>query len=317
MPKFRLLLILVSLLPAGLASAQVIVWDDKLEKGDTPVAIVNGEKITRQDVLAVMLRRYARQTAAEMIQRLLVEQEAKKAGVTVTDKEIDARFEDVRQGIIEEARRKAVARGEDPKKLDEKLIFSEWVYQTYLGPEEFRVQLRTNLLAESIVAQTIEVKDEDLLGVKGRVITISFAKHTEEEAMKRAEEARKKAASTPDFGAVAKKYSEDEFAKQGGDVPEFRVGSVYLPVEPTVAATLASLKPGEVSPVVKGKYGCFVAKLDRLESAADMDIFKREEVRKKLVDEQKQSKLQSWLADVKRRAKVEFVDKRYESSIGH
>ncbi len=309
---FLCLAALLVLPVATRGAAEEDPWNDKLAQGERAVVEVNGEAITGQEVYALVMRRYARQTVAEMIQRLLVEQEARKEGVTVTPAEIEERYEEVRKSVVEDAREKATARGEDAKKLDADAVFLEWVYRTYLGPREFRHHLRTNLLSEKIVARTVAVADKDMVAVRGRVLTYSFARHKPQEAQKLAEDARRKAAAGADFAALARERSEDDLARGGGAIPEFRTGAVYLPIEPAAAVALVKLKPGQVSEVIRGRYGCSVLKLEALKPASALDPLAREELRQRMLRERVQANLQHWLAGVKERAKVEFRDRRFE-----
>lgn len=288
------------------------VWNDRVERGRDPLVEVNGESITRQQLVEVVMRRYARQTLSELVQRMLVEQEARKAGVEVTAEEIDARHQEVRRGVLEEARREAALHGQDPEKLDPDRVFDAWVRRTYLGAEEFHLHLRTGLLSEKVVRQSIAVKDSDLQTLRARIITYTAEKHSEEDAARLAEQVRKRALVGEDFAALAREYSEDEFAANDGWLPAFRVGDVLLPIEPVALTALTKLKPGEITPVVKGRYGCYVLKLESIEDARGMEYLAREELRQRMVRERVQAGLNAWLQKVKARAKIEVRDKRFQ-----
>lgn len=301
---------LVPLMPAAAAPASA--WNDKIDQGNRPVVTVNGEGITLQQLYDVVMRRYGQSTLSEMMQRLLVEQAARKAGVSVTPEEIEARYQEVRQPIIAEAKRQADAKHLDPKTVDPEAIFNEWVTRTYLSPEEFRLQLRSNLLADKVVRRTITVKDEDLTSYKARVITFLYEKHSTAEATALAEDVCKKAAAGEDFAVLARKYSEDELAKTGGELPEMHSGDLYLPIELKAATVVLKQKAGQVSPVIQGELGCYVIKVESIQQAPEIDAARRDKLRERMLQERVKESLNPWLEQLKKSAKIELKDQRFK-----
>ncbi|MET0230153.1 MAG: peptidylprolyl isomerase [Rhodanobacteraceae bacterium] len=91
-------------------------------------------------------------------------------------------------------------------------------------------------------------------------VLISTDKHTDEEAKTIAEDVQKQAAANPgDFDALVEKYSEDTSKPANhGLMPDVTTKRYAAPF----AAAAAALKvPGEISPVVKTKFGYHVVKL--------------------------------------------------------
>ena len=289
-------------------------WNDKMERGSDPLVVVNGESITLQELHESLMRRYAFQTLSELVQRRLIEQEARKAGVVLGADEIEKRYREVRDKVIKDARREAEARKEDPEKVNGDRVFDLWVYNNYWTPEDFRRHLHTNLLSEKIVRKSVSVKDADLTTLQARVLTFSHEKHTPEEALKLAEDAQRKLAGGADFAALAKQLSEEPSAADGGRLPEFQAGGIYLPVEPDAAAALLKIKPGQITAAIRGRYGSYVLKLESKETAAEMDLLTREQVRQGLIGERVRAALAPWLRDLKKRAQVEVKDQRLQGS---
>lgn len=300
---------LVLLCTAALAAPS---WNDTLEKGKAPVVEVNGEVITLQEVYGEVMRRHARATLAEMVQRRLVAQAAKKAEVAVSGEEIEARVAEVRERVLADAQREAKARGEDPAKLDAEKVFAAWLHQSYPDDAEFRRHLETILLAEKVLARSVTVEDSELATLQARVITLSPGKHDLAEAVRLAEELRAKIAAGADFATVATASSEDEFAAKGGALPVFHAGDILLPVERAAVQALLRLKPGEITPVVKGDYGCYILKLESLQPAKELGLLEREELRRRMVRERIEAIRNAWLQKLKAEATLLVRDKRFE-----
>lgn len=89
-----------------------------------------------------------------------------------------------------------------------------------------------------------------LIATKGR---------SDDEARKRAEEVRAKALAGADFGKLAQEYSDDPSAKtNNGDLGFFAKGQM---VPQFSEAAFALAKPGDISPVVKTRFGYHVIRL--------------------------------------------------------
>src|SRR5713226_5903689 len=56
------------------------------------LATVNGQPITQEELVQRLLSYYGKSSLEAMVNRMLVNQEAKRLGVTVTDTEMDARL---------------------------------------------------------------------------------------------------------------------------------------------------------------------------------------------------------------------------------
>jgi peptidyl-prolyl cis-trans isomerase C len=101
---------------------------------------------------------------------------------------------------------------------------------------------------ESVKAKhiLIRVKGAPMPGAEGK------PELTEEQALAKAQEIRKKLVAGADFAAVAKTDSDDTgSAAQGGDLGEFRHGMMVPPFEQSAFA----LKIGEISEPVKSPFG--------------------------------------------------------------
>lgn len=117
--------------------------------------------------------------------------------------------------------------------------FDELAHEEYIGHKE-----------KYVIAGKLDVKH----------ILISTDKRTDEEAQALAEDVRKQAVAHPDqFDALIEKYSEDPSKAQNHGLMTDASGKRYVAQFSTAAAALKI--PGEISPLVKTKFGYHILKL--------------------------------------------------------
>ncbi len=115
-------------------------------KGLIVAATVNGKPIFRWDLNQQMTARFGAQTLEGMISEELIAAEAKKAGVTVTKEEVDAKVQSV------------VASLGGNVSIDDLLKYQG------MTKVEFENQIRLQLLVEKLLGKDIVVTDEDVAG---------------------------------------------------------------------------------------------------------------------------------------------------------
>lgn len=141
--------------------------------------------------------------------------------------------------------------------------------------EDFKDQIRRNMLMREVISRevgrTIVVSREDARkyyethknefkspgGVHLAEILVSTEKRKPEEAEKRSKEALAELKGGARFAEVAKKYSDDASANDGGDVGFFKDGTLA----PALAQVLAKLDVGDNSELVQTKFGYTLIKL--------------------------------------------------------
>jgi peptidyl-prolyl cis-trans isomerase D len=98
-----------------------------------------------------------------------------------------------------------------------------------------------------------------------------------------AQEVLAKVKAGEDFAALAKQYSEDASAAQGGDLGTFTRGKMVAPFE----RAAFSLAPGETSDLVESPFGLHIIKVESKEPAHTQTL---DEVRAQITDKLKQEK---------------------------
>lgn len=103
-----------------------------------------------------------------------------------------------------------------------------------------------------------------------------------EQIRARAQEVLQKARSGEDFAELARKYSEDPTASRGGDLGYFRKGDMV----PEFSDTAFALEPGQISDIVRTRYGFHIIKVEDVRPERQMSFEEvKEEIRKKMVGE--------------------------------
>ncbi len=122
-----------------------------------------------------------------------------------------------------------------------------------------------------------------------------------------AKELQQKASKNPkEFAALAAKYSDDEVtAKNGGDIGYIAKAQVVK----EFGDAAFKQKVGTVSPLVKSEFGQHIIYVTD-KAAAGMQSFAsvKQELKAYLEETQKIEALQSYVDDLKKNAKIEFVD---------
>ncbi len=274
---------------------------------DGIAAVVNGRVITRSEVraLAAFKERTgqaagpaeARRSALEdLIERTLVQAEAERLGVQVTD-------EDVERAIREIGRRN----GLDPGAVVQALEAQGVSYDEYV--EELRAQIRRMKLAGRVLRQRMEVSDEDLREYYLKNVA-SFREpdavrlyHLQTSERAAAEAARRRVLSGEDFREVAREVSTGPAARDGGDM-----GLVPLQnLTPAVRDAVEGLEPGQVSGVVaiRGAYHVFyVAERRRGRVPSFEEV--RDRIRERYLEDRQEELYRAWLDSLREKARIEI-----------
>jgi hypothetical protein len=108
-------------------------------------AVVNGQPISRLSVVKETEKQAGKQTINNLVRNTLIEQEARKQKVTVTDKEIDEEIKKVEQTLSQQG-----------QKLDQVLALQG------LTKEDLRKLIRLDKLVSKMVGKDIKVTDQEI-----------------------------------------------------------------------------------------------------------------------------------------------------------
>jgi len=200
-------------------------------------ARVNGEAITWDALARECVERHGREVLENMINRMIIQQECSRRGLTVTESEVD-------QEILEISKKFGLALDQWYKMLEA---------ERNLTPQQYRRDVIWPMLAlrklagrdVTITREMIQEAYEDNYGqrVKARMIVL--------DNVRRATEIWEKAKNNPDdFESLARDYSMEPNSRAlGGVIPPIRRNSGAH--ENLRAAAFRMKQPGELSGVVQ------------------------------------------------------------------
>ncbi len=171
----------------------------------------------------------------------------------------------------------------------------------------FKNSIRDEMLVSKMankIRTEVSITPDDLREVRARHILImpkSADQKGDIDAKIKAEDLLSRIKKGDSFGVLAAKYSEDTgSAKNGGDLGFFTTGMMV----PEFEKAAFSLKPGEVSGIVKTAYGYHIIKIEetRLRKIKEKGKDLNEEV---LADKQEQA-FKKWMYGLRQRSKVEI-----------
>jgi len=275
------------------AGADVITYGEFQDALKRLLPDDDDEAAEAEGVSAEELEELKRSLLNQLIEESLILQEARKAGIDVSD---------------EEVLKEAGALQEDFE--DEK--FRDAVIARYGTMEKWRGELRKKLVirrtVDSLVNSTVEVTAEEALEyynenrkdyempeqVHARMIVVP----TEEEAKK-----ARKMAFAGNFEDVARELSTGPEAADGGDLGFFGRGDMPLEFEETVF----SLQPGRISNIVKTDYGYHIFKVVEKTKGRKL-TFKdvKVSITEMLMRERSEQLYRDWVTSLKKNAQIEI-----------
>ena len=176
-----------------------------------------------------------------MINQVLIEQAAQSAGVTVGDEDLDATIQTLREETGEEA-------------------FQQWLTDEGMSLEEFRVRLRSDMIATQMANRAVEVVPTHSEHVHARHILAN----SDEEARQILSQLQ----AGDDFVSLARTYSQDTSTRDtGGDLGFFPPGIL---TSSEVEAAAFALQPGQFSDVIQSSMGYHIVQV--VERVPDMEI---------------------------------------------
>lgn len=251
------------------------------------LAEVNGIKITMgdfQDEIATMPAQYQGVVNAnkkkfldELILQELLVKEAVAKGVD-KDKEVT--------DLIEKFKKRVVAQKMIQNAIEGITVTDEEVKKYY---DEHKDEFKES---EQVKASHILIKVDENAG-----------EEADKAAKAKADELLKKVKGGEDFAAVAKEKSECPSASRGGDLGFFQKGMMV----PEFEEVAFKLNPGEISEVVKTKFGYHIIMVSEKQPEKQLGFDEvKEEINQKLKNEKMRTALTSYTDGLKAKASIKI-----------
>mgnify|MGYP000159070042 CR=1 FL=1 len=298
-------LALVSLVVAGCGGGGDKVPPDA-------VAIVDGQKIPKADFDGLLkqaktsyknqkrdfpkagsqeYQTLKNQAVQFLVQREQFEQEAKNLGVEVTEKQVDARLEQIQKQYF----------GGDKKKYEKQLA------EQGLSDAQVRKDIRAQIVSEKIfeqVAREVKVTDKEVTGYYAK----NKAQYSQPESREvrhilvktraKADEMLRQLAAGADFGELAKKNSEDTGSKANGGKLTISKGQTVAPFDKAAFG----LKRNEISKPVKTEFGFHIIQALGEVKPAKVTPLKevKDSIRQQLLQTKKNEAMTKWVNELKK-----------------
>jgi peptidyl-prolyl cis-trans isomerase SurA len=245
----------------------------------------------------------------QLILRRLQLQYASQIGINASENEINAALKDVlnRNNLTQEAltdllTREGLTLQDYKDRLREQIILARLMNQA--------VRSRVSVDASEVEAYYKSHQDEFSQPAQARVRHIFFridpdaAPPQVDAVRERASRVLREARNGGDFGELARRYSEDATAANGGDLGVIKRGQALPEFEEVIFA----LREGDVSEVVRTPNGLHIVKIDAFTKGSEQPFPEiKAEIERRLLKEKIEQRFQDWTNELKDRAFIEIT----------
>ncbi|MDW8106910.1 MAG: peptidylprolyl isomerase, partial [Armatimonadota bacterium] len=256
----------------------------QLPPANQVVATVNDEPILASEVIQFSYDCFAATAVEELILFRIIEQEARKEGVSVPESEIEARYKQQLQTI--------------ETQMPPGMSIEDFMRRSQAPPSRLYGRIRAQMLAEKLVERQVNLDEF----VEYSQIVVRIQGNTPEQqeenapaAEARAREAYQKIQEGLDFAEAVKQYSDDPFTKdRGGKLNWQNVN--FIPQD--IREKLNALQPGQISEPFRSAAGFVILRKERTGSMASPE--EQQDLREQAV----RIKLGDYVRQLQARAKI-------------
>ena len=244
----------------------------------------------------------------KLIDNVLIEQEAKKAGIVVRDEDVMGTINDILN------RRKLTMK--DLVGIAEKEGMTLDTYR-----KEMKIQIARSRLVMQVIKSKAAVSEEEIgeyyrrnlanyegkEAVRIKQILImrpeSIDERTKERLLSETEAIRRRLLAGESFEMLAAAYSQGPAAASGGDIGFIERGNML----PEVEAVAFRLAKNEISPLIESPVGLHIIKVIDKQGAGVKPITSvREEIKESLENEKMEKKYEEWIEALRKKSHIEI-----------
>jgi len=315
MKKFAVLILLyaVLLFPACL----------KAEIVDGIVAVVNNEVVTQVELNAILLPIYTQYKSTysdeellkkideakknilyQLIEDKLILQEAHKIGMPATDEEVAERLEQIKSQFSSSQEFKSALASQGLTVVDLKEKYREQIMIKKMVNREVRSRVSVTPIEIALFYE--KNKDDFNLPAQVKVMTIMIRKseadpESNTDSLKKIKMIELKIAEGEDFAKLAREYSQDPSAVDGGDMGYIGKGQMMKKIDEVIF----SLQPGEISETIETPVGYHVFKIVEVkEAGAESFDEARMQIENYLFQEKAKERFDEWMTNLKENAYI-------------
>ncbi len=281
---------------AGLATLLLAATLAACSSGGS-IATVNGQSISKADFDSKLESNPAAiSTLQQMVREILIEQYAQKNNITVSDADIAAKEDQIKQNF-------------PPGSWDDMLK------SRGLTEDDVHKLLRDQIIIDRAVGKNITVSDAQIKAYFDKNHA-AFDKPEEVQArhilvadLKTAQTVETQLKAGKDFAALAKQYSIDPGSRdKGGELGLFRRGQMV----PAFDKAAFSQPVGVVGPPVKSPFGYHIIQVEKRIPGEQATLANtRDKIADMLRQQQEAPLIQPFLSDLQSKANIQISDQRF------
>ncbi len=249
------------------------------------VAKINGEKITKDELYQAMVKNYGAETLDSMISERIVEMEATKQKITITDQEIQEEL----NPLIESTG------GQE--------AFEQQLALSGVSLDDLKKDIASYLKTVKLLEPQVKITDEEISAYfEKNKDSLAQEEQVEASHILVADEATAKDVKQQldnggDFAELAAKYSTDKQNNQkGGELGSFARGEMVEAFD----AAVFSMEVGQISEPIKTEFGYHIVKVTDKQEAKEANL---EDSKAEIEDAIKNGKINevytTWLTEKK------------------
>jgi peptidyl-prolyl cis-trans isomerase SurA len=275
-----------------------------LHMGPLLGTIQAGNRLERE----AKLRELRRKVLDRLIDEKVLDHEAKKSGVRITSKEVDAVVEDIkrRNQATEEDLEKALQK--DGTTLE---AYRQTIERTLVRSKLVRWNVKMEAKSDEQSLRNFYEKNIDRYRAgesfhPAHILLTVPSGATEgevQEIRRKCQQILDRIKKGADFGEMALLYSQDSSARFGGDLGYFKRGEIV----PVLEQAIVHLKVGEVSGIVRTDFGFHILKLlDRKEGVPSPFESVKEKVYEDYNTQEWDKAVQAYISSLKKASVIEI-----------
>ena len=263
---------------------------------------------TGQVIRPEMMTEARKMVLEDLIDRELLYQQSRKKGVVIEDAQVNEQLDRLK------------------KQYPNEQAFKDGLAEDHLSEDTVKSQIKMKLAVQQFVGKEFGGKvdvsegetkafyDEnpqyftqpEAIRASGILIKVDPKSDAvkKEEARKKLEDIQKRLQKGEDFAVLAKDFSQDASAAQGGDLGTIPRGRMPKALDDAAF----SLKPGEVSNIVETNLGFYLIKVHEKKPEVAVPFKEVEEkIRQYLTNQKLKQRVDQYLIEVKKTAKIERI----------
>ncbi len=306
----------------SLAAVLLIGWGSlvavQAEVANRIVAVVNNEIITWVELEKKMGQilppgtppqgpEFQKQVLFQMIDEKLMADQIRKLNLQVSKEDVDKAIDRIRndQGLSDPQAFAAALAKEGMKEDDLRARLKDQILRFRLISREIGSKIIFPAAQINDYYQKNRSKFEAGERLQLAQIVILNSDYPSPEAAKiRIEEIAALLRQGESFASLAKKFSKDPSASQGGDLGLFPLAEI----DPSLAQALAALKPGETTPPLDLPEGWRLVQLVKRETSKAVSLEEaRDQIQEKLYQEEVEARAGQWLLKLRERSSIQIL----------